>query len=71
MHDFVCCGACARARHVHAGVLCFRDIASDVEIDTPINFHEWNSMANDNGGGVHRARAHVQGTFVVKTSPLL
>ena len=31
-----------------------------MEIDTPIKFHECNSMANDTGGGVHRARAHVQ-----------
>ena len=30
-----------------------------MEIDTPIKFHECNSMANDTGGGVHRARAHV------------
>ena len=28
--------------------------------DTPIKFHECNSMANDTDGGVHRARAHVQ-----------
>ena len=31
-----------------------------MEIDTPINFHECNSMANDTSGGVHRERAHVQ-----------
>ena len=30
-----------------------------MEIDTPIKFHECNSMANDTGSGVNRARAHV------------
>ena len=31
-----------------------------MKIGTPKKFEECNSIANDTGGGVHRARAHVQ-----------
>ena len=52
------CTCNARARWGSSGFE--KLLASDVEIDTSIKFHEFNSMANVTGGGVHRARAHVQ-----------
>ena len=62
MHDLGCRGALctcnARARDESPDYEILG--ASDVEIDAPIKFHECNSMANDTGGGVHRARGHVQ-----------
>ena len=60
VHDLGFCGADARATHVHAwGPLISRYFELATWKFTPIKFHECNSTANDTGGGVHRARAHV------------